>query len=158
MESTTFAEGAATSFSPRSKEAPCTPGSSPLSSPSRPRRRLPRHSYSRAAIVGPRLTACDVQQGSLFDRKAALDQDQVAIDRERDAIEREAQQLQAELRALDNTNTAAVATYNAHSDAHNDRVAMHNRYVVAANRAGMLLNGDSAEFMRYCDTLRYSQR
>jgi len=115
-------------------------------------------SYSRAAIVGPRLTACDVQQGSLFDRKAALDQDQAAIGRERDAIEREAQQLQAELRALDNTNTAAVAAYNAHSDAHNDRVAMHNRYVVAANRAGALLNGDSAEFMRYCDTLRYSQR
>jgi len=51
-----------------------------------------------------------------------------------------------------------VAAYNAHSDAHNDRVAMHNRYVVAANHAGALLNGDSAEFMRYCDTLRYSQR
>ncbi|HSW83675.1 MAG TPA: hypothetical protein VLH12_09375 [Usitatibacter sp.] len=119
---------------------------------------LAQTSYSRAAIVGPRLTACDVQQGSLFDRKAALDQDQVALGRERDAIEREGRELQDELRALDNTNTAAVAEYNGHSNAHNDRVAMHNRYVVAANRAGALLNGDSAEFMRYCDTLRYSQR
>ena len=119
---------------------------------------LAQTSYSRAAIVGPRLSACDVQQGSLFDRKAALDLDQQGIGRERDAIERESGELQAELRALDNTNTAAVAAYNAHSDAHNDRVAMHNRYMVAANRAGVLLNGDSAEFMRYCDTLRYTQR
>ena len=116
-------------------------------------------SYSRVEIVGPRLNVCDVrQQDRLFDRKAALDLDQQAIDRERDAIERESGELQAELRALDNGNTAAVAAYNAHSNAHNDRVAMHNRYVAAANHAAALLNGDSADFMRYCDTLRYSQR
>src|SRR5258706_11860276 len=83
---------------------------------------LAQTSYSRAAIVGPRLSACDVQQGSLFDRKAALDLDQQGIGRERDAIERESGELQAELRALDNTNTSAVAAYNAHSNAHNDRV------------------------------------
>jgi D-serine deaminase-like pyridoxal phosphate-dependent protein len=115
-------------------------------------------SYSRAAIVGPRLNVCDVrQQDRLFDRKAALDLDQQAIGRERDAIERESLQLQDELRALDNSNTAAVAAYNAHSNTHNDRVAMHNRYVAAANHAAALLNGDSADFMRYCDTLRYSE-
>jgi len=119
---------------------------------------LAQTSYSRATIVGPRLNVCDVQQGQLFERKAALDVDHQVIDRERAAIERESVQLEAELRGLDNSNTAAVAAYNARSNAHNDRVAAHNQYVAATNRAGALLNGDSADFMRYCDTLRYSSR
>jgi hypothetical protein len=119
---------------------------------------LAQTSYSRATITGPRLNVCDAQQGQLFERKAALDADYRVIDRERAAIERESLALEAELRGLDNTNTAAVAAYNAHSNAHNDRVASHNQYVVATNRAGALLNGDSADFMRYCDTLRYSSR
>ena len=119
---------------------------------------LAQTSYSRAAIVGPRLNVCDVQLDRLFDRKAALDLDQRAIDRERDAIDREQAGLAAELRGLNNSDTAAVAAYNARSDAHNDRVAAHNRYVAAANRAAALLNGDSSEFMRYCETLRYTQR
>ena len=119
---------------------------------------LAQTSYSRARIVPPRLNVCDGQQDQLFDRKAALDVDHQVIDRERAAIERESVQLAAELRSLDNTDTAAVAAYNARSNAHNDRVAAHNQYVAATNRAGALLNGDSADFMRYCDTLRYSSR
>ena len=119
---------------------------------------LAQTSYSRATIVPPRLNVCSAQQGQLFDRKAALDVDHQVIDRERAGIEREAVQLEAELRGLDNTNTAAVAAYNARSDAHNARVASHNQYVAATNHAAALLNGDSADFMRYCDTLRYSQR
>jgi hypothetical protein len=115
-------------------------------------------SYSRAEIVGPRLNVCDVEHRELWDRKAALTVDQQAIDRERDAIERESALLSGELRALDNADTAAVAAYNARSAAHNRRVADHNRYVNATNRAAALLNGDSAEFLHYCETLRYARR
>lgn len=114
--------------------------------------------YSRAEIVQPRLNACDVRNDRLWDRKAALDMDQRVIDRERDAIEREASDLAARMRLLVSTDTAAVAAYNARSAAHNQRVADHNRYVNATNRAAALLNGDSAEFARYCDTLRLSRR
>jgi hypothetical protein len=114
--------------------------------------------YSRAEIIPPRLNVCDVQQDRLFDRKAALEMDQRAIDRERDAIEREGSDLAAQLRVLASQDTAGVAAYNARSAAHNERVAAHNRYVNATNRAAALLNGDSAEFVRYCDTLRLSRR
>ena len=119
---------------------------------------LAQTSYSRAEIVPPRLNVCSAQQGQLFDRKAALEMDQRAIDTERDAIEREAANLAGEMRGLDSQDTSAVAAYNARSARHNDRVQAHNRYVAATNRAAALLNGDSADFMRYCDTLRYSQR
>ena len=119
---------------------------------------LAQTSYSRAEIVAPRLKVCNQEHGALFDRKAALEMDQRAIDRERDAIEREASDLAREMRDLSSTDTGAVAAYNAHSALHNERVAAHNRYVNATNRAAGLLNGDSAEFMRYCDTLRYSRR
>ena len=119
---------------------------------------LAQTTYSRADIVPPRLNVCSQEQGQLFDRKAALEMDQRDIDRERDAIEREATDLAVEMRGLDSSNTTAVAAYNAHSAAHNERVAAHNRYVNATNRAASLLNGDSAEFMRYCDTLRYTRR
>jgi D-serine deaminase-like pyridoxal phosphate-dependent protein len=114
--------------------------------------------YSRAEIVPPRLVVCSQENGQLWDRKAALDQDQRAIDRERDGIEREAAALAAEMRALNSSDLPAVAAYNAHSAAHNERVAAHNRYVNATNRAAALLNGDSADFLAYCNTLRYSQR
>ena len=119
---------------------------------------LAQTSYSRAEITPPRLNVCSQQQGQLFDRKAALDMDQRAIDRERDGIEREASALAAELRGLNSQDTVAVAAYNARSAAHNDRVQAHNRYVAATNRAAALLTGDSADFMSYCDTLRYSLR
>jgi hypothetical protein len=119
---------------------------------------LAQTSYSRADIVAPRLAVCDVQGDRLWDRKAALDTDQRVIDRERDAIEREGADLAAQMRALDSSNTAAVAAYNARSAAHNERVNAHNRYVNATNRAADLLNGDSAEFTRYCETLRYTRR
>jgi len=119
---------------------------------------LAQTAYSRAEIVPPRLNVCNVAQDRLYERKAALDMDQQAIDRERDAIEREGADLAAQLRLLASTDTAAVAAYNARSAAHNERVAAHNRYVNATNRAAALLNGDSAEFMRYCDTLRLSRR
>ena len=119
---------------------------------------LAQTTYSRADIVPPRLNVCSQAQGQLFDRKAALEMDQRDIDRERDAIEREASGLALEQRNLNSADTAAVAAYNTRSAAHNERVAAHNRYVNATNRAAALLNGDSAEFMRYCDTLRYSRR
>lgn len=119
---------------------------------------LAQTSYSRAEIVPPRLNVCNVQQADLFQRKAALEADQAVIDREREAIAREAADLAADMRVLNSADPAAVAAYNARSAAHNDRVAAHNRYVNATNRAGALLNGDSAEFMRYCDTLRYTRR
>ena len=119
---------------------------------------LAQSSVTRADIVAPRLNVCAREQGALYDRKEGLDLDQRAIDRERDAIEREAGDLAAEMRGLDSSDTSAVAAYNAHSAAHNERVAAHNRYVNATNRAAALLNGDSAEFMRYCDTMRYSRR
>jgi hypothetical protein len=119
---------------------------------------LAQTSYSRAEIVPPRLHVCGTGQADLYQRKAALDADQAAIDRERDAIEREAADLAAEQRALSSTDTTAVAAYNARSASHNERVAAHNRYVNATNHAAALLNGDSAEFMRYCDTLRYTRR
>jgi hypothetical protein len=119
---------------------------------------LAQTSVTRAEIVPPRLNVCSQEQGQLFDRKAALEMDQRAIDTERDAIEREAANLAAEMSGLNSQDTAAVAAYNARSARHNDRVQAHNRYVAATNRAGALLNGDSADFMRYCDTLRYSLR
>ncbi len=119
---------------------------------------LAQTSYSRADIVPPRLNVCNVQQADLYQRKAALDLDQAAIDRERDAIDREGADLVVEQRALVSTDTAGVAAYNARSAAHNERVAAHNRYVNATNRAAALLNGDSVEFVRYCDTLRYTRR
>jgi hypothetical protein len=119
---------------------------------------LAQTSYSRADIVGPRLNVCDVHEDRLWDRKALLDLDQQAIDRERDAIDRESRALADELRLLVNTDTAAVAAYNAHSAAHNQRVADHNAYVNATNRAAVLLNGDSADFLQYCRTLRYARR
>lgn len=119
---------------------------------------LAQTSYSRAEIVQPRLNVCDVHQDRLYERKAALEMDQQVIDRERDAIEREGADLAAQLRVLASSDTAAVAAYNARSAAHNERVAAHNRYVNATNRAAALLNGDSAEFVRYCDTLRLSRR
>jgi hypothetical protein len=119
---------------------------------------LAQTSYSRADIVPPRLNVCSQENGQLWDRKAGLDQDQRAIDRERDAIEREASALAAEMRGLNSSDTVAVAAYNARSAAHNDRVQAHNRYVNATNRAAALLNGDSADFLAYCNTLRYSQR
>lgn len=121
-------------------------------------------SYSHVDIVPParvvvvRPHVCDLQQSDLYARKAALDDDQRYIDRERDAIDREAAALARELRNLDNTDTAAVAAYNARSDAHNRRVAEHNQYVAASNRAAALLNGDSAEFLSYCNTLRLTRR
>lgn len=119
---------------------------------------LAQTSYSRAGIAPPRLHVCGTEQVDLFQRKAALEADQAVIDRERDAIERAAASLAAEQRNLDSSDTAAVAAYNARSAAHNERVAAHNRYVNATNRAAALLNGDSAEFMRYCETLRYTRR
>jgi hypothetical protein len=119
---------------------------------------LAQTSYSRAEIVGPRLNVCNVQEDRLWDRKALLDLDQQAIDRERDAIDRETRALADELRRLNNADTAAVAAYNARSDAHNRRVADHNAYVNATNRAAALLNGDSADFLQYCRTLRYARR
>lgn len=119
---------------------------------------LAQTSYSRAEIVGPRLNVCNVQEDRLWDRKALLDLDQQAIDRERAAIDRETRALADELRLLNNSDTAAVATYNAHSDAHNQRVADHNAYVNATNHAAALLNGDSADFLQYCRTLRYVRR
>ena len=119
---------------------------------------LAQTAYSRAEILQPRLNVCDVQNDRLWDRKAALDQDQRAVDLERAAIEREGADLAAQLRILASTDTAGVAAYNARSAAHNERVAAHNRYVNATNRAAALLNGDSAEFTRYCDTLRVSRR
>ena len=115
-------------------------------------------SYSRAEIVGPRLNVCGVQEDRLWDRKALLDLDQKAIDRERDAIDRETRALADELRLLVNTDTAAVAAYNARSAAHNQRVADHNAYVNATNRAAALLNGDSADFLQYCRSLRTARR
>jgi hypothetical protein len=115
-------------------------------------------SYSRAEITGPRLNVCDVEHRELWDRKAALELDQRAIDREREAIERESDRLAGELRALNSQDQAAVAAYNARSAAHNQRVADHNRYVNATNRAAALLNGDSADFLRYCETLRVARR
>lgn len=115
-------------------------------------------SVTRAQITGPRLNVCDVQHRELWDRKAALELDQRAIDRERDAIERESAMLASELRALDSRDTAAVAAYNARSAAHNQRVADHNGYVNATNRAAALLNGDSADFVGYCETLRVVRR
>jgi hypothetical protein len=119
---------------------------------------LAQTSYSRADIVPPRLNVCSQEHGQLWDRKAALDEDQRVVDRERGAIEREAAALAAEMRGLNSSDTAAVAAYNARSAAHNDRVQSHNRYVNATNRAAALLNGDSADFLAYCNTLRYSQR
>jgi hypothetical protein len=119
---------------------------------------LAQTSYSRAEIAPPRLNVCNVEQADLFQRKAALEADQAVIDREREGIAREAADLAADMRVLDSADPAAVAAYNARSAAHNERVAAHNRYVNATNRAGALLNGDSAEFMRYCDTLRYTRR
>jgi hypothetical protein len=119
---------------------------------------LAQSSYSRADIAPPHLAVCDVQGDRLWDRKAALEADQRVIDRERDAIEREASDLAAQMRSLDHSNTAAVAAYNARSAAHNERVQAHNRYVNATNRAAGLLNGDSADFVRYCETLRVSRR
>jgi len=119
---------------------------------------LAQTSYSRAEIVGPRLNVCNVQEDRLWDRKALLDLDQQAIDRERDAIDRETRALADELRMLNNSDAAAVAAYNARSDAHNRRVADHNAYVNATNRAAALLNGDSADFLQYCRTLRYARR
>jgi hypothetical protein len=127
---------------------------------------LAQTSYSRAEIVPrgdppilvQRVSVCDVQQADLYQRKAAIEADQRAIDRERDAIDREAADLAAEMRNLNSADTAAVAAYNARSDAHNRRVADHNQFVGAANHAAALLNGDSAEFMRYCSTLRYARR
>ena len=123
-------------------------------------------SYSRAEIVPAprvavapqRLHVCDLQQGDLYARKAAIDDDHRYIDRERDAIDREAAALADELRNLNNADTAAVAAYNARSAAHNRRVADHNQYVAATNRAASLLNGDSADFLAYCNTLRLSRR
>lgn len=123
-------------------------------------------SYSRAEIVPParvavvpqRLHVCDLQQNDLYARKAAIDDDQRYIDRERDAIDREAGQLADELRNLNNADATAVAAYNARSAAHNQRVADHNQYVAATNRAAALLNGDSADFLAYCNTLRLSRR
>lgn len=123
-------------------------------------------SYSRARIVPPavvavapqRLYVCDQQQGDLYARKAAIDGDQRYIDSERAAIDREAAQLAEELRNLDSRDTAAVAAYNARSAAHNQRVEDHNQYVAATNRAAALLNGDSADFVTYCNTLRLSRR
>ncbi len=119
---------------------------------------LAQTSYSRAEVVGPRLNVCNVQEDRLWDRKALLDLDQQAIDREREAIDRETRALAEEMRRLNNTDTAAVAAYNAHSDAHNQRVAEHNAYVNATNRAAALLNGDSADFLQYCRSLRYARR
>ena len=119
---------------------------------------LAQTEYSRAAIVGPRLNVCDVTHRDLWDRKAALDLDQQAIDRERAAIEREADALAGELRGLDSSDASAVAAYNARSAAHNRRVADHNQYVNATNRAAALLNGDSSDFMHYCETLRVARR
>ena len=119
---------------------------------------LAQTSYSRAEVVGPRLNVCNVQEDRLWDRKALLDLDQQAIDRERDAIDRETRALADELRMLNNADPAAVAAYNARSDAHNRRVADHNAYVAATNHAAALLNGDSADFLQYCRTLRYARR
>ena len=119
---------------------------------------LAQTSYSRAEIAGPRLNVCNVQEDRLWDRKALLDLDQQAIDREREAIDRETRALADEMRRLNNSDPAAVAAYNAHSDAHNQRVAEHNAYVNATNRAAALLNGDSADFLQYCRTLRYARR
>ena len=118
---------------------------------------LAQTSYSRAEIA-PRLNVCNVQEDRLWDRKALLDLDQQAIDREREAIDRETRALAEEMRRLNNSDTAAVAAYNAHSDAHNQRVAEHNAYVNATNRAAALLNGDSADFLQYCRTLRSARR
>ena len=115
-------------------------------------------SYTRAEIVGPRLNVCGVEHRELWDRKAALDLDQRAIDRERDAIEQESNMLAGEMRALNSSDPAAVAAYNARSAAHNERVAAHNRYVNATNRAAALLNGDSANFLGYCESLRVVRR
>jgi hypothetical protein len=115
-------------------------------------------SYSRATIEPPRLHVCAEQQVSLYDRKAFLDMDKLQIDREREAIAREGEALAAEMRNLDNSNTAAVDAYNARSADHNRRVAVHNGYVAEMNRAAALLNGDSADFMAYCNTLRFSRR
>ncbi len=119
---------------------------------------LAQTSYSRAEIAPPRLNVCSSEQGDLYQRKAALDADQAFIDRERDAIDREAARLADQQRLLVSTDTDGAAAYNARSAAHNERVAAHNRYVNATNRAAALLNGDSAEFLRYCDTLRYTKR
>ncbi len=119
---------------------------------------LAQTSYSRADIVAPRLNVCSQENGQLWDRKAGLDQDQRAIDRERDAIERTAAALATEMRGLDSSDSAAVAAYNARSAAHNERVQAHNAYVKATNRAAALLNGDSADFLAYCNTLSYTQR
>jgi len=119
---------------------------------------LAEASYSRAEIVGPRLNVCDAQLDRLYDRKAALERDQQWIDRERDAIDREKADLAAQMRGLNSSDTAAVAAYNARSAAHNTRVADHNQYVAATNRAAALLNGDSADFTGYCETLRYTRR
>ena len=123
-------------------------------------------SYSRAEIVPPprvvvvqpRLHVCDVQQGDLYARKAAIDDDQRYIDRERAAIDREAAQLAEEMRNLNSSDSGAVSAYNARSAAHNQRVQNHNQYVAATNRAAALLNGDSADFLAYCNTLRVTQR
>jgi hypothetical protein len=119
---------------------------------------LAQTSVTRAQITGPRLNVCDAEHRELWDRKAALELDQRAIDRERDAIERESSMLAGELRALDSTDQPAVAAYNARSAAHNERVASHNRYLNATNRAAALLNGDSADFVGYCETLRVVRR
>ena len=123
-------------------------------------------SYSRAEIVPPvrvavvpqHLHVCDLQQGDLYARKAAIDDDQRYIDRERGAIDREAAGLADQLRSLNNADPTAVAAYNARSAAHNQRVADHNQYVAASNHAAALLNGDSADFLAYCNTLRLSRR
>jgi len=126
---------------------------------------LAQTSYSRAQIVPAdppvlvqRVSVCDLQQADLYQRKAAIDADQRAIDRERDAIDREAADLAADMRNLNSADTAAVAAYNARSDAHNRRVADHNQFVGAANHAAALLNGDSADFIQYCSTLRYARQ
>jgi hypothetical protein len=126
---------------------------------------LAQTSYSRAEIVPrgepvlvQRVSVCDIQQADLYQRKAAIEADQRAIDRERNAIDREGADLAAEIRNLNSADTAAVAAYNARSDAHNRRVAEHNQFVKAANHAAALLNGDSADFIQYCSTLRYARR
>ena len=124
---------------------------------------MAQSSVSQARIVPapvepPRLHVCAEQQASLYDRKAYLDIDKAELDRERDSIARESARLASDMRGLDTRDTAAVAAYNARSADHNSRVENYNGRVAEMNRAAALLTGDSADFVAYCNTLRFSRR